>query len=246
MKLHVPRLLIVDDEPDICANLLDIFSELGYEVTVAHDGATALRLAERETFDIALLDLRMPGMNGLELFKRLKSVSQGTAAIIITAYASSDTARDAVEAGAWGVMSKPVDLKTLFKAVEDALEQPLVLVVDDDDDLCDSLRNVLLQRRYRVCVARDAAEAKEQLLRQDFQVVLLDLALSGGSGSDLLQSVQTESPETRTILLTGHRPEVAEGLRQAMASGVNAVCYKPFDLAGLLNMIGSLSTHGLR
>lgn len=246
MKLHPPRLLIVDDEPDICENLTDIFGELGYEVTVAHDGPTALELAERETFDIALLDLRMPEMDGLELFKRLKSVAQGTAAIIITAYASSDTARDAVEAGAWGVMSKPVDIQTLFKTVEDALEQPLVLLVDNDEDLCEALRDILLQRKYRVCVAHEIAEAKELLLRQDFQVVLLDLTLSTGSGSELLQSVQAASPDARTILITGHRPEVEESLRQAMASGVNAVCYKPFDLAGLLNTIRSLSAQATR
>lgn len=242
MKGHKPRLLIVDDEQDICSNLADIFGDLGYAVQVAYDGPSALEMARRETFDIALLDLRMPGMDGLELCKRLKEISQGTAAIIITAYASTDMSREAVEAGAWGLMSKPVDLQTLFRTIEDALGQPVVLLVDDDYELCESLRDILLQRKYRVCVAHDIPEAKEQLHRQEFQVVLLDLKLPAGSGIELLRAVQAESPEARTILITGHRPEAEEKIEKALSSGANAVCYKPFDIPGLLKTISSLSS----
>lgn len=241
MRGHKPRLLIVDDEQDICANLADIFGDLGYEVQVAYDGPSALEMAKRETFDVALLDLRMPEMDGLELFKRLKDVSQGTAAIIITAYASSDTARDAVEAGAWGLMSKPVDVQALFETIEDALGQPVVLLVDDDCELCESLRDILLQRKYRVCVAHDIPEAKDQLHQQEFQIVLLDIKLPAGSGTELLQAIHAESPAARTILITGHRSEAEENIEQALSSGANAVCYKPFDVPGLLKTISSLS-----
>lgn len=241
MHKHGPRMLIVDDEPDICENLADIFSDFGYDVRTACDGPSALALARQETFDIALLDLRMPGMSGLELFKQLKEISQGTAAIIVTAYASSETAREAVEAGAWGVMSKPVDLPSLFKTIEEALGQPIVLIVDDDSDLCQSLRDVLLQRKYRVCVAHDIPEAKQQLHRREFQVVLLDLKLPAGSGTELLHSVQVENPATRTILITGHRLEYDNEIESAIASGANAICYKPFDVPSLLSMIRELT-----
>jgi DNA-binding NtrC family response regulator len=242
MKGHEPKLLIVDDEPDTCANLADIFGELGYSVRVAYEGASALELAKKESFDIALLDLKMPGMDGLQLFKRLKEVSQGTAAIIITAYAASDTARDAMEAGAWGLMAKPVDVQALFRTIDEALGQPVVLVVDDDHELCESLRDILMQKRFRVCVAHDLSDAKEQLRRQDFQVVLLDLKLPQGSGTELLEAVQNESPTARTIVITGHRSDAEETIQKALANGANAVCYKPFDVPGLLEMIESLSS----
>jgi DNA-binding NtrC family response regulator len=246
MRGREPKLLIVDDERDTCTNLADIFGDLGYDVRVAYDGPSALRLAERNSFDIALLDLKMPGMDGVELFKRLKDVSQGTAAIIITAYAASDTAREAMDAGAWGLMAKPVDVQALFRTIEEALGQPVVLVVDDDHELCESLRDVLLQKRYRVCVAHDVPGGQQQLKRQDFQVVLLDLKLPTGSGTDLLQSVQKESPTARTIIITGHRSDVEQTINAALASGANAVCYKPFDVPRLLRMIESLSTQSAK
>ena len=96
-----PRVLIVDDEADTCANLADIFSDFGYYVDTASDGPSALQLINSQPFyDIVLLDLRMPGMDGLELYRRIKQTSAGTEALIVTAYASSDTAKSAIAAGA--------------------------------------------------------------------------------------------------------------------------------------------------
>ena len=65
------HLLVVDDDVDTCRNLQDILSDLGYEVQVVHDGPSALRMVEQQTFDIALLDLKMPGMDGLDLYREL-------------------------------------------------------------------------------------------------------------------------------------------------------------------------------
>src|SRR5688500_11666237 len=93
MSMNAPRILIVDDEPDTCANLSDILTDLGYQVDTAHDGFAALELVERNPYDIALLDLRMPGMDGLELYRRIRLASAETVAIVVTAYASSDTAK---------------------------------------------------------------------------------------------------------------------------------------------------------
>jgi len=172
-----PRILVVDDEVDTCANLSDILSELGYQVDVAYDGPSALELVQKTAYDVALLDLKMPGMDGLELYRRIKELRAGTVAIVVTAYASSHTAQEALSAGAWRILPKPVDFPRLMKLVDEAVEQPLVMVVDDDKDLCDSLWDLFRERGYRVCVAHDSAQAQEQLQRTTFQVVLIDMKL---------------------------------------------------------------------
>src|SRR3989442_2683844 len=98
MTPHPPTLLVVDDEVDICRNLSDILTDLGYRVDVAHDGPSALELVRRHAYDVALLDLKMPGMDGLTLYREIKRLRAGIVAIIVNAYASHATAEAALSA----------------------------------------------------------------------------------------------------------------------------------------------------
>src|SRR5262245_4860567 len=92
-----PRILVVDDDVDTCRNLSDILTDLGYRVDTAHDGASALELVRRHPYDVALLDLKMPGMSGLELYRQIKQLRAGTVAIIVTAYAGGSTTEEALQ-----------------------------------------------------------------------------------------------------------------------------------------------------
>src|SRR5262249_19103752 len=71
-------ILVVDDDVDTCRNLSDILTDLGYRVDVAHDGPSALELVRRHAYDIALLDYKMPGMDGLTLYREIKGLRAGT------------------------------------------------------------------------------------------------------------------------------------------------------------------------
>jgi DNA-binding NtrC family response regulator len=237
------RILIVDDEVDTCENLRDIFSDFGYQVDIAHHGEEALRLVKNNHYDVALLDLRMPGMDGLELYRRIRVLSSGTVAIVVTAYASSETAASIKGAGAWQILPKPVDFDLLFKLVSTALGQPLLLIVDDDRALCDSLWDVLREHEYRVCLSHDAPDALEKLKTRQFQVAIVDLKLPQGSGIDVLEKARAMSPATRSVLITGHRDEMEELVHQALQDGADAIAYKPFDMQKLLTTIGELSQH---
>jgi two-component system, NtrC family, response regulator HydG len=236
-----PRILVVDDEVDTCANLSDILSELGYQVDMAYDGPSALELVRRTAYDVALLDLKMPGMDGLELYRRIKELRAGTVAIVVTAYASSHTAQEALSAGAWRILAKPVDFPQLMKLVDEAVEQPLVMVVDDDQDLCDSLWDLFRERGYRVCVAHDSARAQEQLQRSTFQVVLIDMKLPEGDGKQVFRMVREANPQARTVLITGVRSETEKLVEQTLAEGADAACFKPFDVQKLLQTLQRLS-----
>jgi DNA-binding NtrC family response regulator len=236
-----PHILVVDDEVDICRNLRDILVDLDYRVDIAHDGPGALALVDRHRYAAALLDLRMPGMDGLTLYREIKKRSAGTAAIIVTAYAGATTAEEARAAGVVEVMAKPVDLRHLLRSLEAALDRPLVLVVDDDRDLCRSLWDVLAARGYRVALAHDAADAARELTSQQFQVVLIDMRLPDATGADVFHLVREADDRARTVLITG-RHDAYEGLvERVLAEGADAACYKPFDLDGLLRTLASLT-----
>jgi two-component system response regulator HydG len=236
-----PSILVVDDEVDTCRNLSDILTDLGYHVDMAHDGPGALELVRRYPYDVALLDLRMPGMDGLTLYREIKKLRAGTVALIVSAYASSAVAEEALDAGAWQVLPKPVDFPRLLGLVEEALGQPLVLVVDDDPDLCSNLWDLLRQHGYRVCLAHDEHMAEEQLRDSSYRVVLIDMRLPIGDGSRVYQLVRQANPQARTIVITGHRTEMDELVQRVMNEGADALCYKPFDIPKLLGLLEKLT-----
>jgi DNA-binding NtrC family response regulator len=236
--------LIVDDEPDTCANLSDILTDLRYQVDTAYDGLSALELVKKHVYDVALLDLRMPGMDGLELYRRIRKISAGTVAIIVTAYASGDAAKSARAAGAWQIVPKPVNIGSLLGLVAQALETPLILVVDDDRELCENLWDLLHERGYRIHFAHNALDAEQALRERKFHVVLIDMKLPMGDGHQVLQALHSVDIETRTILITGYAAEMETKVQAALEAGANAVCYKPFDVEKLLSTVHKLSIEG--
>ncbi len=243
MSGRARSVLLVDDDVDICANMADILSEFGYEVDVAHEGTAALEKVRRRSYDVALLDFRMPGMDGVTLCREIRRIHSGVVPMLVTAYANAETAREAADAGAWQILSKPVDLAALMSLVEEAGGQPLVLVVDDDPDLCANLEDLLGEHGFRVCVAHDEAGAVEKL-SEVTRVVLLDLRLPGGDGAAVFHRIREANPEARVVLITGYRDELGSVVSRLLAQGVDAVHYKPFDIPRLLQDLDRLAGGG--
>jgi DNA-binding response OmpR family regulator len=235
---RAPSILVVDDEPDICANLCDILTEFGYHVDTATNGINALKLLDRGHYDVALLDLKMPGMSGVEVYREIKRRSSDTIAVIISAYASTASAHEALETGAWRILAKPVDLALVMQSIDEAMNQPLVMLVDDDEELCASLWDVLRSQGIRVKLAHNVADASAALESQEYQVAIVDLKLPGGDGLEICARVREKSPQARTILITGHRIELEE--RAGQLPVFDATCFKPFDVGQLLATIRHL------
>ena len=104
------KVLIVDDEINLLKTLSDILNRNGYEVAVAKNGPSALSLIEKNGFDIALLDIRMPHMDGVELLERIKVQRPDIEVIIMTAYATIETAKRSIKLGAYDYIQKPLDI----------------------------------------------------------------------------------------------------------------------------------------
>jgi DNA-binding NtrC family response regulator len=239
MKEETARsILIVDDEVDACNNLRDILVDLGYRVGIARNGLEAIRELRVSNYDIALLDLKMPGMDGVSVYREIKRIRPETAAIVVSAFSGSELAEEALAEGAAGVVAKPVDVPALLTAIATSLAQPLVLVVDDDADFCQNLWQILNGKGYRVALAHSADEAHHQLVAKSFDVVLIDLRLRGSeTGEDVLRIVGETNPQARRVLVTGFREGSLEAIRNLVDRGIDAVCYKPIDVDNLMNML---------
>ena len=120
------RIMVVDDEKGICQNVEKILSKNNYEVICALSAADALERMKTESFDLMISDIVMPGMNGLELLKQVKTEWPKTRALMMTAYASTDTALKAIRLGALDYVSKPFTPDELRAVVQKAMNGELV------------------------------------------------------------------------------------------------------------------------
>lgn len=115
------RILIVDDETEFLNLIEKRLTRRNMEVAVASGGAAALELARERDFDAVIMDVRMPGMDGLEALRRLKELRPGLPVILLTGHASLGVAVSGMELGAFDYMLKPVAINELIIKVEDAV-----------------------------------------------------------------------------------------------------------------------------
>ena len=120
---QIPKILVVDDDQNLRKTLSDILRVKGYEVSAAAEGAAALAEIEQKAFDAVLVDLKLPDMDGIEVMVRIKAASPLTEVIILTGYASMDTAIDAVKKGAFSYLMKPYDMEELLLNIRHAIDR---------------------------------------------------------------------------------------------------------------------------
>jgi two-component system response regulator PilR (NtrC family) len=117
------KILVVDDERSMREFLEIMLAKEGYEVRTAANGREALAAVERELFDLAILDIRMPKMDGITALGHIKEISPETIVLMITAYASTDTAIQAMKQGAYDYVTKPFKIEEIKMTIEKALEK---------------------------------------------------------------------------------------------------------------------------
>lgn len=230
------NILIVDDEIDLLETLGDIFESKGYNVTMVEDGNKAIELLRKKYFDIVLMDLKMPGISGVESFKEVKNLHPSSAIIMMTAGSVKEEIREAVGAGVDAVVDKPFNVKKLVATIESILERPLILVVDDRSEDRETLRDILVDRNYRAFVAKNGYEAIDIVRKSDFDIILLDIRMPGMDGMEVLEVVKEIKPDIGVVMMTGYSSEGLAG--KSLKKGAYTCLYKPFlDMEKLLRVI---------
>ncbi len=183
------KILIVDDEPGVRGSLARWFRDDGYEVGMAEGASEALTRMTETKWDLALVDIRMPGVDGIELQRRMREVDPDLVVIIMTGYASVDTAVAALKNGAYDYITKPLD----------------------PDDVAHLVRNALAHRRSQ----EENVRLKEVVASQ----ASTDIIGQSAPMKKLFAAIDTVAPTDATVLITGESGTGKEVVARAIHNG---------------------------
>lgn len=113
------RILVVDDNYELCGSLLDILKLNGYNVRIAHDGEQAVEIVKNDRFDLVIMDIKLPGMNGIEASKILKNIAPDMPFIFITAFSDDVLYGNTISKNGLEVFQKPFDIDKLLKRINE-------------------------------------------------------------------------------------------------------------------------------
>ena len=248
------NILVVDDERGLCAGIQEALRREGYLVDAANDGPAALRLVGERLYNLILTDMKMPEMNGLQFLQAAKERSRDTLFILMTAYGTVESAVEAMKAGAYDYLAKPLDLQRLRTLVLKALEFQAVTAENHE------LR-LRLQKRSEPSlllgnseVMRKVNQLADEVARSEITVLIEG---ESGTGKELVaRSIHLKSPRAERPFISVNCAALPEQLLEAELFGhmkgafTGAVADKPgrFQLADggtlFLDEIGDLSPKG--
>ena len=119
---NAPHILLIEDDPGLAANLCDVLTEDGFQVTVCNRGDEGLRRAGNDDCDVVLTDLRLPGLGGLDLVRQLHESQPRLPVVLMTAYGTIETAIEATKLGAYDYLQKPFEMRGLFSVLHRAVD----------------------------------------------------------------------------------------------------------------------------
>jgi DNA-binding NtrC family response regulator len=240
------KILVVDDDRRMVKTICDILRVKGYEAAEAYSGEEAVAKAREDDPDCVLMDIKMPGMNGVEALKMIKGEAPDLQVVLMSAYASDDQAWEAKRQGATAILTKPIDFQQVLSFLSLLRREESILVVDDDPAFSRTLKEILQARGYRVETEVDPEKVPGRVERDDQLVVILDLELGTAGGLEVLKAIRARDPGKPVVLVTGYRDEMAASIERGLQVGAYACLYKPLAMDELLGVVAEISRRKLR
>jgi len=243
------QILIVDDNESLSRTLSFILQKKGHQTFTANNGMKAIEVIEKKAFDIIFMDIKMPGLNGVDTYKQVKRIQPNAVVIMMTAYTATELAVEAIQEGAFALIHKPLDFDQIFSLinrVQEEKESAFILVVDDDENTRLMLRDAFSEKGYRVTVAKTGEDAIAMTKVLPHDVTIIDMNLPLLNGLETFLAIQEINPQAIVIMMTGQRErEIDEFVKEAMDHNAYTCIYKPFDVLELVTMVDEISTQKL-
>ena len=234
-------ILIVDDDAGMTETLSDILDDKGYDVASCGDGHQAIEIIKKKKFDLVLMDIKMPGINGVETFKEVHRISPETKVIMMTAYSVEELVKEAMDGGAFDIIYKPLDIKKIVNIIDEVKKGSLVLIVDDDHGTCETLKDILQKKNYKVGVAYNGEEAICLAEKNKIEIALIDIKLPLLNGLETYLRIKRANPKITAIMITGYQQTTNELVKEAVKNSAYTCLYKPLDMDKLITVLNDIT-----
>ncbi len=232
------RVLIVDDNHELAENIAELLADEGYETSVAFSSEQALKLAQANNYHIVLADIRMPGMNGVELIEVLGTLNPEATFLLMTAYTSDQMLTKAMLSGVEAILPKPLAVERLLQIMPKQQNDASLLLVEDDPTLVRVFSEMLENRGYAVRTAMTFASAKAELAARLPDAAVIDVCLPDGNGAELAYELCTNAG-IPVVMITGYDHDGVAELVHSMLPSTTRYLAKPFDADTLLSALRS-------
>ena len=236
-------ILVVDDNISLCRTMSFVLKRKGYAIITAKDGLKAIENVKERSFDIIFMDIKMPLMDGVETYKRIKKIRPKAIVIMMTAYAVEELVQEALQEGAYSIIYKPLDIErviVLIESLREVEEGALVLVVDDDPGTCISFKKILIKKGYNVNIASTGEEAIALAKEKVYNIIFIDIKMPTINGLETYLVIKEINPKAVVIMITGYRQEMADLVEKAMQNNVYTCLYKPLDMTEVLKLVNEI------
>ena len=243
MVVSQAKILVVDDDCNLLELLVDTLKSIGYSVEGAPGGIEALEMLTREKYDLVVTDIKMPGMDGITLLKKIRRYHTDLPVLFITGVASDDVIG---RASPDGFLAKPFRISHIEDLIENTLtnrtervERPIrkVMVVDDDETFRDMLSENLKYNEYTPLAVADGEQALRELKNGEIDAVITDIKMPGMDGIDLLHKIKERYSDLPVVLITAfHSSANEDALDEA-----DGFLQKPFDIDRIIALLDELS-----
>jgi DNA-binding NtrC family response regulator len=197
----------------------------GIEIATAENAKEALREIEKQEFDLVLSDVKMPGMNGVDLFREIRRLRPGMPVILMTGFAFESLLEEAMREGAFAVLPKPFDMEQVLPLLLRAGLHPTTLIVDSSQEEAAAVAKALQHVGVRAQAAFDEESVEKALRDQEVDICVVELMMAVSGNPMLLERMKENKPELAFIAVSGH--DIPELLRKFAGNAALTWLRKP-------------------
>ena len=235
------NILIVDDNMKFCESISEVLEMEGYRTESVNNGLAALDAIKGDDINLVLMDIKMPEMDGVDTFLKIKDISSDIPVILMSAYAVDDRIQIALHNGVFGVFNKPLHFERLLRSIKKAgSDGALIMIADDDEALTSRLLDELAEKGYESIVAKDSDTAVDIAKETRVDIIILDMKSQAIRGMETYSSIREIRPDVIVIILGSLNSENGEFANVGIKSNVGACLEKPVDMNQMLESIQKL------